>query len=164
MLPAGFFVRPADEKLPRQRRGSRKFYVRRGAYFTRTMQDALLPSQEAVTRVVPDLTPVTLPLPSTVATELSATDQVSAVVTPETFSEKLSPTERVMSVRLREAAPLPEEEAPEPSLLTRTMHTALALPRRTVISVVPFFRPVTTPAELTEAVGKRASFAELFGK
>ena len=119
------------------------------------MQDALLPAQEAVTRVVPDLTPVTLPLPSTVATELSATDQVSAVVTPETFSEKLSPTERVMSVRLREAAPLPEE-APEPSLLTRTMHTALALPRRTVISVVPFFRPVTTPAELTEAMAGSA--------
>lgn len=32
--------------------------------------------------VVPDFTPVTFPLPFTVATELSATDQVTAVVMP----------------------------------------------------------------------------------
>ena len=36
--------------------------------------------------VVPAFTPVTLPLPFTVATELSATDQVIAVVTPCAFS------------------------------------------------------------------------------
>lgn len=36
--------------------------------------------------VVPDFTPVTFPLPFTVATELSATDQVTAVVMPCTFS------------------------------------------------------------------------------
>lgn len=52
---------------------------------------------------------------------------------------------------LPEAAPPDEDAAFFPSLLTRTMQTARALPRCTVISVVPFFKPVTTPEALTEA-------------
>ena len=60
--------------------------IRFSEFFTRTIHVAFWPSQEAVTVVVPAFTPVTLPLPFTVATELSATDQVIAVVTPCAFS------------------------------------------------------------------------------
>ena len=116
------------------------------------MQVVLPPLQEAVTFVVPFFTPVTWPLPSTVATAALAVDQLTPL-TPETFSEKDSFTASVMSSRFSEAevevVVEPPEVAPLPSLLTRTMHSALSLPRVTVIFVVPFFTPVTTPALLT---------------
>ena len=106
--------------------------------------------------MVPLPTPVTVPLLLTVATLELAVDQMTSVVTPLRRSVKVSPAERVMSSRLSvadvpEEVPLPEE-APCPSLLTRTMQAALSLPRRTTISVVPRLTPVTTPASLTVAM------------
>ena len=94
---------------------------------------------------------------------LFPTAQVRLEVTPLSFREKLSPTFRVISSRLRETAP-PDPEEPEdpedpeepeegePPPLTRTILTAFLLPSLTRMLTVPLATGVTLPLLSTVAM------------